>query len=137
MRILVTGDRNWTNRERIYEILSCLPPDSVLIHGDARGADRLAASVAFDLGWEILSFPANWAEHHKAAGPIRNRKMYTEGNPDLVIAFHNDLNNSKGTKDMVKVAGKGQTGVLLVTDTSYSIDTNWPENLNKIIPFTN
>ena len=38
----------------------------------------------------------------RAAGPIRNQRMLVEGKPDLVIAFHDDLESSRGTKDMIK-----------------------------------
>jgi argininosuccinate synthase len=30
--------------------------------------------------------------------------MLDHGHPDVVLAFHNDLENSKGTKHMVKIA---------------------------------
>ena len=32
--------------------------------------------------------------------------MLNEGNPDLILAFHNDIENSKGTKNMVMQAKK-------------------------------
>ena len=36
---------------------------------------------------------------------VRNKKML-DMNPDLVIAFHDDIENSKGTKDCIKEAEK-------------------------------
>lgn len=43
--------------------------------------------------------------HGKSAGPIRNRKMIDEHEPDFVLAFHDDLEGeSKGTKDCVAYA---------------------------------
>ena len=42
--------------------------------------------------------------------------MLDEGKPDLVIAFHNDLPKSKGTKDMVKRAQKADVPVLLYNE---------------------
>lgn len=75
--------------------------------GEARGADRLAAEAARRLGipsHRILRFPAKWGKYGKAAGPIRNQQMLDEGKPTLVLAYHNDLENSKGTKDMVSRA---------------------------------
>lgn len=53
----------------------------------------------------VESFPANWSQYGHAAGPIRNQKMLDQ-NPDLVIAFHFDLEHSKGTKDMINRAKK-------------------------------
>ena len=48
-------------------------------------------------------YPADWDRHGKAAGPIRNQRMIDTG-VDLVVAFHDDLEHSKGTGHMVKIA---------------------------------
>lgn len=112
MRVLICGDRNWTNAKFIVDVLTIIhksAPVDVVIEGEARGADRFGALAARMIGLpenRILKFPANWTKHGKAAGPIRNRQMLTEGKPDLVLAFHNDIANSKGTKDMVRCAMK-------------------------------
>jgi hypothetical protein len=78
----------------------------VVIEGEARGADTMGRLAAEDFGIPVLKFPANWGVYGKVAGPIRNRQMLSEGRPDLVLAFHNDIANSRGTKDMVKAAMK-------------------------------
>lgn len=64
-------------------------PIEVLIHGDARGADRAARDWAISRGIDmVLSFPADWRRYPRgAAGPIRNKQMLVEGRPDLVVAF--------------------------------------------------
>ena len=45
--------------------------------------------------------PADWKKYGKSAGPIRNREML-KMDPDIVLIFHDDPKNSKGTKDCVK-----------------------------------
>jgi hypothetical protein len=65
----------------------------------------------------VYSFPADWETYGKAAGPIRNTQMLTEGNPDMVAAFHNDISKSKGTKNMIVQAKKAGIKVILLTDT--------------------
>lgn len=106
MRILVCGDRDWTNKELIAEVLGSIPFDT-LIEGEARGADTFAYEVVrgFQFLWHvdcaILSFPADWNRYGKAAGPIRNSQMLREGKPALVIAFHNHIELSSGTADML------------------------------------
>jgi hypothetical protein len=103
MRILVCGGRDFYNRERVYKALSALhakKPITVLIHGDAAGADRLGRDWAKIVGVEILAFPANWELYGKRAGSVRNRKMLREGLPDLVVAFP----GGRGTADMVLAA---------------------------------
>lgn len=106
MRLLICGDRNWDKPKMIERIIDGFAfghNDLVIIEGCARGADKAACEHRpDDLTHE--HYPALWDEHGKAAGPIRNRQMLKEGQPDLVIAFHNDISTSKGTKDMVKIA---------------------------------
>ena len=73
------------------------------MHGAAMGADSMAGQCAWDAGFTVRSYPAQWDLHGKAAGPIRNRLMLAQ-HPDIVLAFHADINSSKGTKDMIRVA---------------------------------
>ncbi len=106
-RILITGDRNWSNSDMIAATFHehHLVPSDVIIHGDARGADRMGAEIArneFHISEShILAFPADWNQYGRSAGPIRNQQMLTEGKPTLVLAFHDNIHNSKGTKDMI------------------------------------
>lgn len=103
MKILVTGDRDWRDEAPIYRELSHFPAGTKLVHGDARGVDRIASRIGKELGFEVIPMPADWTMFGKAAGPIRNSQMLKE-HPDIefALAFHSDLENSKGTKDMVK-----------------------------------
>lgn len=110
MRLLVCGDRKWTDeRAMARKLKPVIHLIEVLMHGDADGADKLSAVVARQLGLpeeKIKAFPADWDTFHKAAGPIRNQQMLTEGRPTDVYAFHHDLSKSKGTRDMVMRARK-------------------------------
>jgi predicted Rossmann-fold nucleotide-binding protein len=47
----------------------------LLLHGGARGADAAIARAAHQLGWFSLVMPAQWQQHGRAAGPIRNREL--------------------------------------------------------------
>jgi YspA, cpYpsA-related SLOG family len=102
-KILVCGDRNWSNYWIIHDVLSKLDRNTTIIAGHARGADIMAETIAAELGMKVISIPANWEKYGKRAGPIRNRMML-DLEPDLVIAFHNNLEESKGTKDTVNEA---------------------------------
>ena len=108
MRVLVTGDRLWSDPVLIREALSKMANgvQHTLIHGCAKGADTLAALEALKLGFLVEPYPANWGQYGRAAGPVRNRQMLTEGLPDIVFAFHDNLDASKGTANMVKLARK-------------------------------
>jgi len=105
MRLLVTGDREWTDKSTIEAAFDNLKP-SLVIHGGARGADLIAVLVAIDRGIPTIRFNADWTRYHKGAGPIRNQQMLDEGQPDCVVYFHNNLEISKGTKDMVQRSRK-------------------------------
>jgi hypothetical protein len=83
--------------------LEKLPKLSTVIEGGQKGADKLARIAADSIGLDVIEFPANWRGRLKAAGPYRNRLML-DLKPDLVIAFHEDIKNSKGTKDCVEEA---------------------------------
>jgi len=114
MKVLVCGDRNWTDEAPIRERLSKLPKDTIILEGGARGADTLARHAAEYLGLKVIEFPADWKKHGRAAGPIRNREMLDQ-KPDLVVAFHSNLAASKGTADTVREAKKRGIPVEVVT----------------------
>ena len=104
MRVLICGDRNFVAKQAIMDVVKSLPVDSVVIEGEARGADTLARVCAEDCGLEVQKFPAQWNKYGRGAGPVRNRQMVTEGKPEAVFAFHDDIDSSKGTGDMVMVS---------------------------------
>jgi hypothetical protein len=47
----------------------------LLLHGGARGADAAIGRAAGQLGGCSLAMPAQWQQHGRAAGPIRNREL--------------------------------------------------------------
>jgi len=119
LRVLICGDRNWGNNTMIENVIDNLIEEHgpiIIIHGDARGADRIAHMMAHKKGCEIRPFPAQWHIHGRAAGPLRNQQMLDEGNPSMVIAFHNDITNSKGTKDMVARAEKAGIPTVIIQE---------------------
>jgi hypothetical protein len=59
-------------------------------------------------------FPAEWKKYGNAAGPIRNARMLNEGVPDVVIAFHENIHKSKGTKNMMDQACLHGVDVILI-----------------------
>jgi len=115
MRVLVCGGRDYSNAKRMAEVLGGWFAEgrlSVIIHGEAPGADSLAAEWASECGVVTAAFPADWDRHGRAAGPIRNQRMIDEGKPDVVIAFP----GGRGTADMVKRAKAA--GVMVITVSS-------------------
>jgi len=112
-RILVCGDRNWEDYHTIHSALGEFSPESVVLHGGCRGADRIGGAVAKSYGMKVIVFMAEWGKYKNAAGPIRNTRMLNEGKPDVVLAFHGDIKRSKGTKNMIAQACERGIDVIL------------------------
>lgn len=119
-KVIVCGGRDFSDWEKLNQTLdsifeergwmsepdeygNCLPVVHI-IHGGAEGADTLADNYAV-MNWCVVTeYPALWDKYGKSAGPIRNKQMLDEGEPDLVIAFP----GGKGTNNMIKQAnGRG------------------------------
>lgn len=134
MKILVCGDRNWIDPSKIVDVLSQYPQDTAIIHGGARGADNMAGLAAEQLGLQgPYIYMAKWDLYGNRAGPIRNREMYDTELPDLVIAFHNNISKSKGTKDMVEYAKSKGCPVLVYTS---EVTKYWDMNPEPPTPTT-
>jgi len=108
LQVLVCGDRNWTDRGFIWNVLDALRNGyrMTIIEGHAQGADKAAHDWAMgnrSNGVELICCPAQWQRYGRAAGSIRNRQM-ADHEPDLVLAFHDNIIKSKGTGDMLTVA---------------------------------
>lgn len=112
-KVLVCGSRDWTDGGRVTDVLVTvmhfLGPFH-LIHGDARGADKLAGEVCRGLGLEVTEFPADWTKG-KRAGYLRNAEM-ADQHPDLVVAFWK--NHSNGTKMMLDIAAERKIDYLII-----------------------
>jgi SLOG family YspA-like protein len=113
MRVLVCGGRDFNDSELMISVLDRLHTENlftVLIHGNARGADTIADSWASRRGIprEPYGVPqGEWDKIGKKAGPLRNQQMLEEGKPDLVVAFP----GGGGTKDMVRRAVKAGVSI--------------------------
>ena len=108
MRVIITGSRRWKDRKRIENRLFDLAiehagnlDDLVIVHGSAKGADRIAHQEAEKAGLRVEPHPADWEQYGKRAGVIRNEEMAELGG-DLCIAFWDG--RSKGTADMMERA---------------------------------
>jgi hypothetical protein len=97
--------------------LSKEPEATTIIEGGALGADRLARKAALSLGFSVVTVMADWSIG-KRAGPIRNGRML-DLHPAKVIAFHEDLPSSKGTRDCVNQAKARGVEVEVITGTAW------------------
>ncbi len=117
--LIVAGGRDFDDVEMMNEVLYRFPTilTSEFVNGMCKtGADLLAREYARKRGRKVHEFPctqADWTEHGKKAGPMRNGKMAqfvvdnTMGEDmsqvcGVLIAFWDG--RSTGTRDMINKA---------------------------------
>ncbi len=110
LNVLVCGGRNFTNEDAVSSALDGKAIGQI-IQGGASGADRLAKEYAIRNHIQVKEYRADWKANGRAAGPIRNSLMLSEGKPDLVVAFA----GGRGTADMVAKAKRAGVEVIEVT----------------------
>lgn len=112
--VLICGGRDfedWNRFDRwMTEFVSILGKPSIIVHGDARGADSLARAWAKANGIAQIVFPANWEGEGKAAGFNRNQRMLDFTRPDVVVAFP----GGPGTANMMEAARAAEIEVVEV-----------------------
>lgn len=118
MRVIVCGSRRWHDREAISEklgelVLRFAPHYPTIVHGAARGADRIAGEEALKHGLLVEEHPADWERYgKKRAGHVRNELMAKLG-ADLCVAFWDG--RSTGTASMIDKARAHQIPVEVVS----------------------
>ena len=88
--LMVTGARTWSDETLVATTFSAVwkhwfEADGIgareqsetllVVGGNPRGADAIAERLWRDRGLPVLTFPAQWDQHGKAAGLLRNQAM--------------------------------------------------------------
>jgi len=98
MKLIIAGSRTFTDYQLLCQVLG---PErhriSELLHGGARGADRLAFRWAVRHHVRSRCFAADWARFGRSAGVRRNHQMAQEA--DALVAFWDG--KSPGTRHMI------------------------------------
>lgn len=105
MKVVVYGGRDFTNEAVMNLLMDRLHEEygfTLVIDGKARGADTLAYNWAVSRGIPTQRFPADWNKYGRGAGPIRNRQMIVEGQPDVAVAFPGGAGTSNMTKQLAE-----------------------------------
>lgn len=127
LRVLACGGRTYNDYGFVCKTLDFLHETyevGLLIHGNAKGADKLAGSWATSRGIPQVVFPANWEGEGKRAGYIRNTRMLYIGKPDVVVAFPGGI----GTHNMVNQARSQEIALFMATPTEIDNDTTQPDS---------
>lgn len=102
-RVIVTGGRDYAMVRVVRAVLDSIHREAsigtVVTGACPTGADALACDWAMRNGLSVEEFPADWATHGRAAGPVRNARMVRAG-ADLMVAFP----GGRGTADCVRKA---------------------------------
>lgn len=114
-KVIMAGDRYWNKKNSIINELAKLPKGTTIIHGGCRGADKICAgyaSRAHGKEFTISPYYADWSLGRKA-GPLRNKQMLDQ-RPDKLIIFHENINKSKGSKNINNQALKLNIKVVII-----------------------
>jgi len=102
MKLLVCGGRDYNNEKMLYAALDLLNPAQI-VHGDCRGADKMASTWAVENNIPQYNYavtPEDWDRYGKGAPVVRNQQMLDEQKPDMVLA----VQGGAGTQDMMRRA---------------------------------
>lgn len=105
-RILVTGSRSWSDEAAVRTALHEAwrrhgeRKDTVLVVGDAAGADSIAARQWTAQHLPVELHEAQWETHGRKAGMVRNAQMVRSGADDC-LAFWDG--QSPGTEQMLQL----------------------------------
>jgi hypothetical protein len=123
MIILITGGRDYNDREIVFETLDEIAAHAEgtevkIVHGACgvdradpfrvellRGADRLAEAWAFEHQVQVMRIAAEWRRLGPSAGPVRNSEMVR-----IVVALQDSFKGcavfpgGAGTKDCSRKA---------------------------------
>lgn len=107
-RIVVAGCRDYTDyKDAKSYIEKCIikireKHTLIFLSGGCKGADMLGERFAFENGYKVELYPADWKKYGKSAGHRRNQQMAE--NCDYVICFWDG--KSRGTASMIYYAKK-------------------------------
>ena len=106
MRIIIAGSSTWENSSSIRAVLESYPDSTTVVHGDSPGADEIGGQVAEDLGMKVepmSKIQDDYRRYRRGAWKALNERMIEKG-ADLILAFHPDIEKSRGTKHLLKLA---------------------------------
>ena len=107
LKVIIAGSREFEDyyflEKKLNHIFSKWPFSEIeVVSGGAKGVDHLGEMYAEAKGCALKVFPADWNEHGKAAGPIRNKQMAEYATH--LVAFWDG--KSRGTKNLIDTAKK-------------------------------
>jgi hypothetical protein len=103
MKVIIAGGRFFDDYDLLKKKVSAILKNATnitIISGAAKGADTLGENYGYEMGYEVISMPANWEKYGKSAGYRRNEDMAKIA--DACICFWDG--ESRGTGHMINLA---------------------------------
>lgn len=90
-RIVIGGDPNWTNDKKIQkELQKRIPIECIIQTDDDTLLNALVRQVASLMSIPVEVHPVFKAGGHAAGAILKDARMMLEGNPTLILIFHDD-----------------------------------------------
>lgn len=100
MKVIIAGSRHmpWSMYPLVEKAVKKSGYEvTEVVCGEAKGADTWGKKWAFANKIPVKSFPADWDEHGRRAGPIRNKEMGDYADALIVFIWP----NSRGSQHML------------------------------------
>jgi len=114
MKLIIAGGRDYHLTSEDYGLLDRIheaQPITRVVSGSAKGADECGEKWAKIKGIPVSGFIADWKQHGKKAGPMRNRRMAEYA--DALAAFP----GGRGTANMIEEARARNLQIFDLTNT--------------------
>ncbi len=123
MRIMVTGSRNWTDRSPVMWALDQFKHHFpvTLVHGGARGADRIAHELAREREMATEVWLPEYDKYPGYIAPLKRNDAMLDSKIDYVLAFMLGTPEKGGT--LYTVNGAKERGIPVII-------YNWPGDPN-------
>ena len=119
--VIIAGSRTFDGYELLCEkcdLFFSRRKPTLILCGEAEGADTLGKKYAFDRGLAVEPHPADWRKNGRGAGYMRNREMLKTA--DALVAFWDG--SSRGTKHMIDIAKEAGIPVRVVISNGEVLD---------------
>lgn len=104
-KLIIAGSRDFNDYFLLKTKLTSILQNTTnveIVSGGCRGADKLGENFAEEMGYSVVTFPADWNKYGKQAGYVRNKQMAEYATH--CVCFWDGV--SKGTKLMIELARK-------------------------------
>ena len=101
MRVVIAGSRDLNDEALVNDAIAAsgFTITTVISGKCPTGADAFGEAYAAKNGIPLEAYPADWAKHGKATGPLRNRAMAEACDAAIVVLWES---GSRGSESMIE-----------------------------------